>query len=186
MSAPISLVVQFIGKDRPGLIDHLSRVISEAGGNWESSRLIRLAGQFAGMIHVVIREDERASLERDIAAVGSADGLTISVLPSPDSGASGSVPEAGPLQLEVVGQNRPGIVSAISHELAAMGANVLELATDCTNAPWSGERLFRAVASVEPRAGMPAEDVRERIEAIASDLMVEVAFAEGTGEAENR
>ena len=49
-----SVIVTIIGPDRPGLVEQLSRVIADASGNWEGSRMLRLAGQFAGMVQVVI------------------------------------------------------------------------------------------------------------------------------------
>ena len=44
----ISMVMTLIGKDRPGLVESLSRTVEEHGGNWEESRMAHLAGQFAG------------------------------------------------------------------------------------------------------------------------------------------
>ena len=41
-----SVVLTVIGRDRPGLVDALSRVVAEHGGNWEESRMSHLADQF--------------------------------------------------------------------------------------------------------------------------------------------
>ena len=43
-----SLVLTFIGHDKPGLVNTLSETISAAGGSWLESRLAHLAGEFAG------------------------------------------------------------------------------------------------------------------------------------------
>ena len=48
--------------------------------------------------------------------------------------------------LEIVGQDRPGIVREISHALASFGINVEELQTECASAAMSGETLFKARA----------------------------------------
>ena len=42
-----SLVVTFVGSDRPGLVEALARVVTEHQGNWERSRMARLAGRFS-------------------------------------------------------------------------------------------------------------------------------------------
>ena len=42
-----SLVVTVIGKDRPGLVELVSAVVEEYGGDWVESRMSRLAGEFA-------------------------------------------------------------------------------------------------------------------------------------------
>lgn len=166
-----TLIVSVIGPDRPGLIEQLASVIGAASGNWEGSRMIRLAGQFSGMVQVVIAEEAVPALHEALAVLESA-GLQTRVH---RAGASETTAELGQaLALEVVGQDRQGIVSAISGTLARLGVNVIELATDCSEAPWSGERLFKTKAKLIVPTGLDQEALRAGIEAIAPDLMVEV------------
>lgn len=165
-----SLIVSVVGPDRPGLVEALSRAVTAAGGNWEGSRLVQLGGQFAGVVQVVVTSESVGSLEESLAAL-EADGLHVSVVHSEtvgDAARSGEVHS-----LEIVGQDRSGIVAEISRELAAKGVNVIELATDCREAPWSGERLFHTTATVSLPAGTGIDEVRAMIEAVAGDLMVE-------------
>jgi glycine cleavage system regulatory protein len=44
------LIITFTGPDRPGVVDRLAGVVSQHGGNWEESRMARLAGSFAGIV----------------------------------------------------------------------------------------------------------------------------------------
>ncbi len=166
-----TILVSVIGPDRPGLIEQLSSAITAASGNWEGSRMIRLAGQFSGMVQVVLAEESLPALHEALAALENA-GLRTSVHRACEESDAGETGEA--LALEIVGQDRQGIVSAISGELARLGVNVVELATDCSQAPWSGERLFKTNAKVLPPPDLNGDTLRERIEAIAPDLMVEV------------
>ncbi len=88
----ISVIVSVIGPDRPGLIDRLSSVIVSAGGNWEDSRMLRLAGQFAGMVQVVVAEEALPSLESGLSQLegeGLQAGSTAPLCPptNPDRGA---------------------------------------------------------------------------------------------------
>ena len=53
-------------------------------------------------------------------------------------------------RLELVGQDRPGIVREISSALARPGVSVQDLRTVVESAPMSGEPLFRAVAELAP------------------------------------
>jgi predicted amino acid-binding ACT domain protein len=46
-----SLVVTVMGPDRPGIVSLLSDKAQRHGANWAASRLSRLAGEFAGMVH---------------------------------------------------------------------------------------------------------------------------------------
>ncbi|MEX2578670.1 MAG: ACT domain-containing protein [Verrucomicrobiales bacterium] len=168
----VSLIVNIVGPDRPGLIEQLSSAVTASEGNWEDSRMIRLAGHFAGMVQVVILERDLPELEANLAKLEE-DGLKVTTVNAGASDDSGET-EGTPFILEVMGQDRTGIVSEISKTLAAAGANVVELATDCSAAPWSGERLFKTTATVIAPDHVAPEQLQEQIEAIANDLMVEI------------
>jgi len=166
-----TVIVSVIGPDRPGLVDRLSAAVVVASGNWEGSRMLRLGGQFAGMVQVVLAEEALPALEEALSSLEK-EGLQSRlhrVAGGAESEAKGEVYE-----LEVVGQDRQGIVKAIAGALARLGVNVLELATDCGEAPWSGERIFKTVAKLHCPEGLGIDALREAVEAIAHDLMVEL------------
>ncbi len=79
-----------------------------------------------------------------------------------------------------MGQDRPGIIRQISRTLATFGVNVEELHTECLSAPMSGEALFKAVAKLRLPADRDAAELRKALEKIASDLLVDISFAELT------
>ena len=170
-----SLVITVIGPDRPGLVESLSRAINENGGNWARSRMAHLAGQFAGILHVTI---DPAAADQLKVALERLAGETLSVtIAKDDSSGDGSAPSKGAtLRLDLVGQDRAGIVREISRALAAKGVNVEELATECESAPWSGETLFKAQATLQAPAGIDLDSLREDLEAIAHDLMVDISL----------
>ncbi|HQZ29775.1 MAG TPA: ACT domain-containing protein [Verrucomicrobiales bacterium] len=166
-----SLIVSVIGPDRPGLIEKIASVITAASGNWEGSRMLRLAGQFSGMVQVVIAEDALPELNAALAELEKSN-LHIRIL---HSGGIETTPETGRVMtMEVVGQDRQGIVSSISRTLSQLGVNVIELATDCSEAPWSGERLFKTNARLIVPEDISGDRLREAVEEIALDLMVEL------------
>jgi glycine cleavage system regulatory protein len=172
-----SLLVSIVGPDRPGLVEQLSRVVTDAGGNWEGSRLIQLGGQFAGIVQVIAPEGSIATLSENLEQLSDA-GLTVSVIHSGESSTS-DAPRGQVETLEVVGQDRSGIVAAISETMAKENVNVIELATDCLEAPWSGERLFHTTATVALPEGLSIEYLIRKIEEIAGDLMVELQKESG-------
>ena len=171
-----SVIVSVIGPDRPGLIGRLSSVIVQAGGNWEGSRMLRLAGQFAGIVQVVVNDSALPELEAALSELE--EGGLQSRLHRAGNPAEEIV--SGRLyDLEVVGQDRQGIVSEVAGALTRLGVNVLELATDCGEAPWSGERLFKTHARLHAPDSLDPGALREAVEEIAHDLMVELNVAEG-------
>lgn len=163
-----------IGKDRTGLVESIARVVADHGGNWLESRMCRLGGEFAGILRIHVPAGKQPALVRALKELESR-GLTVVAQPDPPQ------PAAEPTRLtvlEIVGDDRPGIVRQITRALANQGVNVEELSTECVSAPMSGEMLFKARA----RLGIPARcDVaalRAELEKTAGDLMVDISFAE--------
>jgi len=68
-------------------------------------------------------------------------------------------------------------VREISHALAERGVNIEELTTDRTSAPMSGELLFRSRARVSVPPRTDPDRLRERLEQLAGDLMVQITLA---------
>jgi glycine cleavage system regulatory protein len=165
------LVMTVIGADRPGLVERLSSVVAEHGGNWLESRMSHLGGHFAGILCVQVPSGQKQKL---VAALQSLDaqGLTVHVHEDAAPTASSRQTLA---TVEVIGHDRPGIVRQISQVLAQRGVNVEELATHCGSAPMSGETLFRATATIRLPETCSLGQLRRALEEIAADLMVDVA-----------
>ena len=169
---PTSLVLTVIGKDRPGLVESLSQTVADHEGNWLESRMSHLAGQFAGILRASVPDAKAEALAEALEAL-SAEGLRVVVERSHDDDTS----ELPLLSLELVGADRPGIIREVSQALARAGINVEELATECTSAPMSGETLFHATAKLRVPTGSDVEALREELERLANDLMVDLTLA---------
>jgi glycine cleavage system regulatory protein len=77
-------------------------------------------------------------------------------------------------EIELVGQDHPGIVHDITEVLAAQGVNVQELETTVQSASMSGERLFIAHARIAVPESVSLERLREQLEELANELMVDI------------
>ena len=168
-----SLVVTVIGKDRPGLVESVSAVVEAHGGSWVESRMSRLAGEFAGILRVSVPAAQADALSGALEAL-RAGGLRVVV----ERGFEETAEEGHLIVLELIGSDRPGIVHKISEALAARGVNVDELNTECEGAPWSGGTLFKAMARLRAPKGLDLDQLRESLEAIAADLMVDISIGE--------
>lgn len=166
-----SLVMTVIGDDRPGLVDSVASIVAEHGGNWLESRMSRLGGQFAGIVHVEVPA-EKAQPLADALKTLHARGLTVVV----HSDRQQPVTARRTNVLEIVGQDRPGIVRQISHTLAGFGVNVEEFHTECTSAAMSGETLFKARAILSVPESCDVAELRQNLERIAGDLIVEISL----------
>lgn len=168
-----SLVLTVIGKDRPGLVESVAAAIAEHGGSWVESRMSRLAGQFAGILRATVDGSRVDALLRSLSALND-EGLRITV----ERGSTESDDERSTVLLELVGSDRPGIIATVSHVLAAQQVNVDELQTECDGAPWSGDTLFKATARLQVPKQLSLQALRESLEAIAGDLMVDITLGD--------
>jgi glycine cleavage system regulatory protein len=169
----IDLVLTLIGTDQPGIVDAVAQTVEAHGGNWLESRMAHLAGKFAGVLCVEVADDQVEALEAALGRLGG-EGLRIVV----ERSAPADVSHRDALTIELLGQDRPGLVHEISALLAAHRVNVEELATDRTVAAHSGDRLFHADMRVVIPETMDATMLREGLERLAADLMVEIRLAE--------
>jgi len=168
-----SLVMTVLGEDRPGLVEKLSSAITNHQGNWLGSHLSSMAGHFGGMVHVLVPTDQVAPLVSTLRRLEPA-GLSVSVMTGLPESINDTLQEAA---LQVMGNDRPGIVSSISQAIASHGINVEELKTEYSTAPMSGTAMFNAQARLFLPASASAKELRRELEQIASDLMVDIDLA---------
>lgn len=167
-----SLILTVIGTDKPGVVDALSTTLAAQQANWLESRIASLAGRFVGILLASVPEANVVALKDALHALES-EALRITVEAS-DSGTT--LQESRAVKLELVGQDRVGIVRDISHALAQRGVSIEELATEILSASWSGETLVKATADLRVPRELPTADLRAVLEDIANELMVDVTL----------
>lgn len=170
MNQPIVLTV--IARDKPGIVQRVSGVLRAHGGAWHRSSMSQLAGRFAGILQGVVPEER---LDACIAELENLDqeGLHVVVR----LGEVAEVAEEGSdYRLELVGNDRPGIMADITTVLGRFGINVRGLETVVEGASMAGGELFRAYADLRLPPGTDAGAVEQALEDLANDLMVDIRF----------
>jgi len=163
------LVITVMSADKPGLVESLAQAITRHGGNWLESRMARMAGQFAGILRVDIDNDNVEALRVDL------DGLThLGINVQVAISGLADEPEQQTLLLNLVGNDRPGIVHEVSQVLASHGVNVESLETERVPAPMSADLLFKAEAQLGVYPQTDLDALRDALENLADDLMVEL------------
>lgn len=161
-----TLVLTVVGRDRPGLVNALAEIVSSHGANWEHSRLSQLAGIFAGVVEVTITAVAARELAADLRRLDGALEVTVHEgIDLPD------VPRRHHA-FELLADDRPGIVEFISGVFTRHGVSVEALATETTDAPMAGGRLFRAIATLSVPDGADLSAVSHDLEAYAHELLV--------------
>ena len=155
--------------DKAGQVERIAQCIAEHGGNWLESRMSRMAGQFAGILRVGVPAEAHDEL---IAALHglAPDGIRVLIA---ESGIEQSCTWK-PIAMDLVGNDRPGIVRDITRVLTEQGVNLERLVTDVRPAPMSNEPLFHAEAILAVPLTLSLEVLQARLETLADELMVEL------------
>ncbi len=163
------LVLTASGRDRVGIVDEIADLIVRHQGNVESSRMVKLGGDFAMLMFISAPEDEIESFRSSLAEVHYAryDIQTrLSEVSDPEEAS------AVPCGITVEGADHMGIIHQVACYLAEQGINIETMTTDVMAAPMSGTPLFTmsAVVRVPPR--LDVDDLREALEYIGNEVGV--------------
>ncbi|HZZ88845.1 MAG TPA: ACT domain-containing protein, partial [Caulobacteraceae bacterium] len=141
-----SLVLSVIGSDRPGLTERLAEAVLASGGNWLESHLSRLGGLYVGSVLVDVGPNDAERLRAAVAEI-DAHGLEVRIAPAaPHAETRGDA-----LQLNLVGQDRPGIVRQVTAILTGLNVNIETFETQLRAEPHAGGSLFQ----LESRLRLP-------------------------------
>lgn len=166
--------VSVMGKDRPGIVAEVSRILFELGCNIEDSTCTILSGQFA-MILVVFHQKFRDRSEIDPAfdEVRSRMGLMVTVHALKDEEVVREKSFSGrPHIISVYGADRPGIVYNVARELAARKINITDLNTQVVGAK---ERpVYVMVLEVDVPEDIDMKGLEKEFERIRKELSVSI------------
>jgi glycine cleavage system transcriptional repressor len=143
---PKNIVLTLTGPDRIGFVDEVTGLLLDRGGNVETSRMVRLGGEFAILMLVSIPTEQCSSVENDLNRL-TARGYKVTTTPAERTYAEA---HAGWLayRIEVHGADHEGIIHEVAHYLSENGINIEAVDSECTPAPTSGAPLFAMVARV--------------------------------------
>lgn len=167
-----TLILTVVGSDRPGLVAAVAEVVDAHGGNWENSQLAELAGAFAGVIEVSVTAEKAPDLE---GALGRLDGL-LTVAVHTGSDADTAAPGARALTIQVLGNDRLGIVREISTVLTAHELSIEDMSTTTRDAAMSGGRLFEANVIAKVPASGDLDALRADLERLATEIQVDITL----------
>ncbi len=165
-----SIVITVVSDDHPGIVEALSEVIADHGGNWAESSMMSLAGKFAGILLIQLPQE---NIEAFMSGLGALESRGMQVLAQSSDDAS-VADTAREYSLELVGQDRPGIVHEITEVLADFDINVQELETTVQSASMSGESLFMAHARIFIPPEVDMDRLQAELEDLANELMVDI------------
>ena len=168
-----SLVITILGPDRPGLVGSLSKTLNQFQGSWSESRMSHLAGKFAGILLVSLPVNQ---IDELTAALNQLQSQSLKIQIERVYEDEVKTPEKI-INIELLGQDRPGIIHDITRQLATLNVNIEELESNIKEASMSGEILFSAELKLGLPAGVTAKAVQETLEEMSDQFMVDVNFS---------
>lgn len=172
-----TLILTVAGADRPGLVAAVADVVDAHGGNWENSSLAELAGTFAGVIEVSVADERSSDLQSALRGLQGQGLLTLAVLTgTPDAAAAAAAADDQLLEIQVLGNDRPGIVREVSTVLSAHALSIEELATETRDAAMAGGRLFEASVVAKVPASVDLDALRDDLERLAAEIQVDITL----------
>lgn len=169
-----TLVITVLATDRPGIVNTLSETLVAHKASWVDSRMANLADKFAGLLQISVPEAQKKGLMDALQALHDADNQLHILME--ESSANGESSDQEVLALELLGQDRPGIIDDITGTLANLKVNINELETEQREASMSSEMLFYAKLSLGLPSGVSTDDVQDALEAMSDQLMVDLNF----------
>lgn len=170
-----SIIVTVMGPNKPGLVNAISEKAAEAGANWAESRMANLVGQFAGIIHLQILPTKIENLTIALESLKEL-GLQINIATARPFAGEPEYSRSRLLNVELIGQDHPGIIRDISKILSSHSISIEKLDTEFLNGSWSGENMFQTKAKLRVPANLTEEELQNTLEAIANEIMVDISI----------
>lgn len=148
-------MLTLVGRDRPGIVAEVTRVLYEAGCLLGEASMLRLGGNFTIML-MVGTDGDGSALDASLQQLGEDLGLRIHL--DPAEGAFHQHPEPN-ICVTISGADRAGIVAQATRCLAGCGFNILNL--DSTVAGSAERPLY--VLHIEGQCPVDADAIERRL-----------------------
>ncbi len=166
------IVFTFMAPDKPGLLETLAATVSAHDGSWLESKLARLGGQFTGIVRAEVPASHSDAMMNDLLKLQDNDFvITLHAEAMPGNETSRTL-----RSVEVLGNDRPGIVHELSRAFSKWNINVEQLNSEIRSAPMSAERLFDAELDIAVPGDLDAEQFEDELEQIANELDLDIAL----------
>ena len=167
-----SIVLTILADDQPGIIQAVSSVLNKHGGSWTQSSMSSLAGQFAGILLVSLPSEHSVACQQELQGLESKGLHVIAHI----CDKTNETEKTSEYVIDLVGNDRQGIVHDITTILANHNVNVRNLETVVEAASMGGAELFRARAELLVPASTDIDLLSNELEDLANDLMVNITF----------
>ena len=161
-------ITTITGPDSLGVIKSLAETTRGLGGEWLSSKVMKLDGQFAALMKVSIEEANKARLKDELASQFPL--LTFSHAEVRQE----SDKPSKTIKLEIDCKDRPGLTKDINRILSSLDLIVENMEFNRMHVSTIGEAVFSARLSLLVPESTSSEALADEIESLSDDVRVNV------------
>jgi glycine cleavage system transcriptional repressor len=167
-----NFVLTLTGPDRIGIVERVTGLLLERGGNVETSRMARLGGEFAILMLVSMPSGRSVDLDTGLESL-TAQGYKVTTTPSQRSYAEAH-PGWLPYRIEVNGADHEGIIHEVARYLSGRGISIESMDSESAPAPTSGAPLFAMTARVVVPPNLSGQDWEAGLDEIGNRMNLEI------------
>lgn len=161
------VVLSAVGVDRAGVVNDLSKVILDCGGNIEESRMTALGSEFAMLLLVSGNWAAIGKLEKALAKLAEDKPLSINIRKTDIR----SINENSmPYGIDIVSLDQPGIVFRLANFFAAREIEIADLSTRKYAAAHTGSPMFSIQMSINVPASVSISHLRDEFHDLCDQL----------------
>jgi glycine cleavage system transcriptional repressor len=162
------------GKDRPGIVAGVARVLFDLGANIEDASMTRLGGEFTMMLITALPPSVSASkLEKGLASLQKRLGIQTTVKSIPPAFSSHAKNEPPKYLISVYGTDHPGIVYRVADALAQRKVSITDLQTKVAE---GAKPAYVMLLEIQVPTSVDMDDVRSDLDQLRQDLKVEISL----------
>jgi len=161
------LVISAIGKDKPGIVNELSKVIHNQQCSIDDSRMTVLGGEFALILLVSGKWNAISKLEELIPPLALQLDMTII---SKRTETREKADNRFPFIADVVSIDHPGIVSSIAEFFSSRNINIEDMNTSSYAAAHTGTKMFSVSLAISIPGDTHLGELREQFSEFCDSL----------------
>ncbi len=169
-------IMTAFGKDRPGIVADVTRILFENGCNLEDTAMTKLADEFTlNLLFESHRNDVATLLDEACRKLETEKAIQAFIRPIQRRQAPFSS-DMTACTLHVEGVDHAGIVYKVSQFLAENGLNIHDLTSTVKEEPGSGSRFYLMNIHVQLPQGTSMAQLEEGLSAVADELAVDISL----------
>ena len=152
------IVISAIGRDKPGIVQAISKAILSCGGNIEESRMTTLGSEFASLMLVSGNWHTLNRLETALDKLGGEDGLSFAIRKTNERDIKA---DRLPYAVDVIALDQQGIVYELANFFSERNIEIADVATRRYAAAHTGAPMFAVQMAINVPASLHVAQLRE-------------------------